>query len=85
MFANAQIIGVIGGAHCPAEIYELARQVGLEIARRNAVLICGGRGGVMEAACRGAQEAGGLTIGILPGVSQAEANPFVDLKIERCA
>lgn len=81
MFANAKVIGVIGASQCSTDIYELARQVGNEIARRNAILICGGRGGVMEAACQGAQEAGGLTIGILPGALKTEANPYVDLKI----
>ncbi len=79
--SNPKLIGVIGGARCSAEIRELARQVGEGIARRGAVLICGGRGGVMEAACEGAKAGGGLTIGILPGESAAEANAFVDLKI----
>ncbi len=75
------IIAVIGGGHCSAEIYELAREVGREIARAGAMLICGGLFGVMEAACRGAQEAGGTTIGILPGKTTAEANAFVDIPI----
>jgi hypothetical protein len=75
------LIAVIGGSHCSAEIYELARQVGREIARAGAVLICGGMFGVMEAACRGAKEAGGTTIGILPGKAKTEANAFVDIPI----
>jgi uncharacterized protein (TIGR00725 family) len=45
------------------------------------VLVCGGLGGVMEAACRGAKDAGGTTIGILPGADRAAANPFVDVAI----
>jgi uncharacterized protein (TIGR00725 family) len=45
------------------------------------VLICGGRGGVMETACRGAKSAGGLTIGILPGTNPRKANPYVDIPI----
>jgi hypothetical protein len=45
------------------------------------VLICGGRGGVMQAACQGAKEAGGLTVGILPGVDRGGANPFVDVPV----
>jgi uncharacterized protein (TIGR00725 family) len=81
MDSNTKIIGVIGGSDCSPEIYELAREVGAEIARRGAGLICGGLFGVMEAACRGAKEHGGFTIGILPGNSKAEANAFVDLKI----
>ncbi|HPU08357.1 MAG TPA: TIGR00725 family protein [Candidatus Atribacteria bacterium] len=75
------IIGVIGQHSCDAELYEIARQVGKGIAERGAVLLCGGLGGVMEAACRGAKQAGGFTVGILPGSSGADANPYVDLKI----
>jgi uncharacterized protein (TIGR00725 family) len=56
-----------------------AADVGRLIAERGAVLVCGGRGGAMEAACRGAKEAGGLTVGILPGSDRSEANPFVDV------
>ncbi|MDI6703606.1 MAG: TIGR00725 family protein [bacterium] len=74
-------IGVIGASTCSDEIGKLAFQVGREIAKAQAILICGGLGGVMEAACRGAKEVGGLTIGILPGARQEDANPFVDIKI----
>jgi len=81
MSENTKIIGVIGGSWCSDEIYEIARQVGCEIAQRGAALICGGLSGVMEAACRGARSAGGLTIGVLPGKSKTDANPFVDLSI----
>lgn len=59
----------------------MARAVGAEIALRGAVLICGGRGGVMAAACQGARENGGLTVGILPGTDRGEANPDVDVPI----
>ena len=76
-----KIIGVIGGASVSEEIYELALEVGREIARAGAVLVCGGRTGVMEAASRGAHEEGGLVVGILPGSSPEEANPFVDVPI----
>jgi len=75
------LIAVIGGSYCSEEIYELARQVGQEIARTGAILICGGMFGVMEAACRGAKEAGGTAIGILPGKMKNEANAFVDIPI----
>jgi uncharacterized protein (TIGR00725 family) len=75
------IIGVIGGsAPTPAEA-AAAEAVGRALAEAGAVLICGGRGGVMEAACRGAKSAGGLTIGVLPGSSRAGANPYVDIPI----
>jgi uncharacterized protein (TIGR00725 family) len=56
-----------------------AAEVGRLLAERGAVLVCGGRGGAMAAACRGAKEAGGLTVGILPGSDRSEANPFVDV------
>ncbi len=74
-------IAVIGSAACDEETAALAQAVGREIARRDAVLVCGGRGGVMEAACRGAKAVGGLTVGILPGTDRAEANPYVDVPI----
>jgi uncharacterized protein (TIGR00725 family) len=74
-------IGVIGGSEVSPEVARLAEEVGREIARRGAVLVCGGLGGVMEAACKGASEAGGLTIGILPGESRRAANPYVQIPI----
>jgi uncharacterized protein (TIGR00725 family) len=55
--------------------------VGRELAARGAVVVCGGLGGVMEAACRGAKAGGGRTVGILPGIDRAAANPFVDTAI----
>jgi uncharacterized protein (TIGR00725 family) len=58
-----------------------AENVGRLLAERGAVLVCGGLGGVMEAACRGAKEAGGTTIGILPGSDRSAANPYVDIAI----
>ena len=75
------LIGVIGGRQCSAEDAELAEAVGRGLARRGAILICGGLGGVMEAACKGAKLAGGMTIGILPGDSRDAANPYVDIPI----
>ena len=60
---------------------ELAEAVGREIARRGAVLICGGLSGVMEAACRGASREGGLTIGVLPGSDARTANQYVQIPI----
>jgi uncharacterized protein (TIGR00725 family) len=74
-------IAVIGAASCSQDVAVLAGVVGREVARRGAVLVCGGRGGVMAAACRGAKEAGGTTIGILPGTERSEANSYVDLPI----
>lgn len=74
-------LAVVGSASCDAETAALAEEVGREVARRGAVLICGGRGGVMEAACRGARLAGGTTVGILPGTDRSQANPYVDVPI----
>ncbi len=75
------IIGVIGTAEAGAEECETSEEVGREIAKRNGVLVCGGLGGVMEAACRGVKSEGGLTIGIIPGFSASDANPYVDIPI----
>jgi uncharacterized protein (TIGR00725 family) len=74
-------IAVIGGSDCSAEEASLAEEVGREVARVGAVLVCGGLGGVMEAACRGATREGGLTIGILPGDNRQTANPYVRIPI----
>jgi len=75
------IIAVIGAGRCSKEVAQVAESVGRELARSGAVLVCGGLGGVMEAACRGAKSEGGLTIGILPGSSCREANPYVDIRV----
>lgn len=72
---------MIGSAHCTEREAALARAVGEEVARRGALLVCGGRGGVMEAACQGAKAAGGTTVGILPGNDRSEANPYVDIPV----
>ncbi len=76
-----KLIGVIGGSVCSREIYDIAYEVGKNIAKSGNILICGGLSGVMEAACRGAYEAGGLTIGILPGESKEESNKWVKIPI----
>lgn len=75
------VIAVIGGSSPTAAEASLAEDVGRALAAAGAVLVCGGRGGVMEAACRGAKEAGGITVGILPGRQASEANPYVDIPI----
>jgi len=75
------IISVIGAGQPTAAVALLAEQVGQELARRGHTLVCGGLGGVMEAACRGAKSAGGTTIGILPGRSSRDANSYVDIPI----
>ncbi|AII57734.1 TIGR00725 family protein [Dehalococcoides mccartyi] len=74
-------IAVIGASKATPEETRLAEEVGKELALRQVTLVCGGMGGVMEAACRGASLNGGLTIGILPGNSREEANPYVQIPI----
>lgn len=71
-------ISVIGGGTCTPAEHALAREVGRLVAEEGATLVCGGLSGVMEAASRGAREAGGTTIGILPGHDRAAANPYLD-------
>jgi len=77
----AMQIAVIGGNSALPDACATAEQVGREIARGGNVLVCGGRGGVMEAACRGARAEGGHTIGILPGPDPSGANEFVEFPI----
>jgi len=74
-------VSVIGGEHCSDEIYEMAVEVGRRIAEMGAVLITGGRGGVMEAVCKGAKEKDGVTIGILPSDDRKEGNKYLDYVI----
>ncbi len=74
-------IGVIGGSICTDEEYKLAEAVGKKIAQAGGILICGGMSGVMEAACKGAFQAGGLTVGILPTDSIDDANPYVKIPV----
>ena len=74
-------IAVVGGSDpTDAELAD-AEVIGAEIAAAGAVVVCGGLGGVMEAACRGAKSAGGTTVGILPGTDVAAANRWVDVAI----
>ncbi len=74
-------IGVIGDSSPGMEGRRLAFEVGEKIAEAGCVLVCGGLGGVMEEACRGAKSAGGITVGILPGADNGAANPYVDIVI----
>ena len=69
-------VGIIGTGDYDSELYKDAYEVGRLLAERGAVVVCGGLGGVMEAACKGASEAGGVSIGFLPGYSRSEGNPF---------
>ena len=76
------IISVIGGGdHVSPEALQAAEEVGRELARRGVAVVCGGLEGVMAAVCRGAKAEGGVTIGILPGNTPTDANPWVDYPI----
>ncbi len=74
-------VAVVGPGEASAEQLAQARAVGAGLANRDAVVITGGLGGVMAAACQGAAEAGGTTVGILPGEDRAAANPWVGIAI----
>ncbi len=74
-------VAVVGGARAEGDALERAQALGAALGRAGAVLVCGGRGGVMEAAARGAAGAGGLTVGLLPGADESGANPWVALPL----
>jgi uncharacterized protein (TIGR00725 family) len=76
-----RIIGVIGGRRTEKSLLKEAEEAGRLIAQNGAALVCGGLGGVMEAASRGAKAEGGLTVGILPQNDAKEANQFIDIPI----
>ena len=81
MSAGARYVAVCGpGDASPAEL-SLAREVGEGLGDAGAVLVCGGLGGVMEEACRGAQAQGGMTVGLLPGTDRAAGNPYLTVAI----
>ena len=75
------IIGVIGASQPSTEGLVMAEAVGREIASQGAVLACGGLGGVMEAAAKGANEAGGEVLGVLPGSDKIHVNPYVTIAV----
>lgn len=80
------LVAVVGAGALGADVGDdalmaVAEEVGAELARSGMGVVCGGLGGVMEAACRGAKDAGGLTVGLLPGTDRAAANPFVDVVV----
>src|SRR3954471_4131709 len=74
-------VAVVGPGEANPEESAAAERVGAELARRGAIVVCGGLGGVMEAACRGAKAAGGTTVGILPGSDRSAANAHVDVAL----
>ncbi|MFZ0449687.1 MAG: TIGR00725 family protein [Desulfatiglandaceae bacterium] len=74
-------VGVIGSGACSPGHYALAERVGFEIGKRRWTLICGGLGGVMEGAAKGCAEAGGMTVGLLPGLHRERANAFIRIAV----
>jgi uncharacterized protein (TIGR00725 family) len=76
-----RFIAVIGGSQPTSKEAKVAEKVGRELAKQGAILVCGGLGGVMEAACKGASSEAGITIGILPGDNRQAANPYVQIPI----
>jgi uncharacterized protein (TIGR00725 family) len=82
-YLNKKQISVIGynASHCSKQAYEIAYQIGEEVALHQAILITGGLGGVMEASSKGAQNKGGLVIGIIPQSDKVHANPYCDVVI----
>jgi uncharacterized protein (TIGR00725 family) len=74
-------VSVVGGSTAGTATLESARELGRLLARRDHVAVCGGLGGVMEAVCAGADEAGGTTIGILPTADRRDANDHVDVAV----
>jgi len=78
---SRKFVAVIGGSQASAKETKLAEEVGRQLARRGVVLVCGGLGGIMEAACRGARSQGGITVGILPGEKREAANPYVQIPV----
>lgn len=78
---SAPYVAVVGTGEADSEAEAIAEEVGCKLAEAGAVVVCGGLGGVMEAACRGAVSAGGMTIGLLPGYDRRDANPHLTVAI----
>jgi uncharacterized protein (TIGR00725 family) len=78
---SAKYVGVIGGGECTDTKYKTAQGLGFEIGKKGWILVCGGLGGVMEAAAKGCVEAGGMTLGILPGLKRDSANPYIRMAL----
>ncbi len=76
-----RFIGVVGPGAAAGPVLVLAEEVGKEVARAGSTLVCGGLGGIMEAACRGASSEGGLTVGFLPGDRREDANDWVEVPV----
>ncbi len=78
---NLPYIGVIGSGHCDSESYERAVRLGEEIAKKEAILICGGKSGIMKGACEGVKNKKGISIGVLPELDRKRSNDHLSLSI----
>jgi uncharacterized protein (TIGR00725 family) len=78
---HRKIISVIGAGTADNRLLAIAEKAGRLIARNGFVLVCGGLGGVMEAAAKGAKAEGGVTVGLLPGLEKNDANPYIDVPV----
>ena len=81
MASRATYVAVVGASRATPELEATAERVGELLARAGAIVITGGRGGVMAGASRGARNAGGTAIGLLPGTNRAEANEWVTIAL----
>ncbi|MBU0985569.1 MAG: TIGR00725 family protein [candidate division Zixibacteria bacterium] len=72
------VIAIIGASKCSKKLRDMASVVGQYVAENGGVVVCGGMGGIMEGAAKGAKEGGGVTIGILPTLDRNDANEFID-------
>ncbi len=79
--SNGPYVAVVGSGIATGELYERAREVGRLVAERGGIVVCGGLSGVMEAAARGATEAGGVSIGILPDEDRKRSNPYLSYSV----
>jgi uncharacterized protein (TIGR00725 family) len=78
---RAPYVAVVGSGSVTGELYELAREVGRLVAESGGTVVCGGLAGVMEAAARGATEAGGTAIGVLPDEDRGRASPHLSYSV----
>lgn len=75
------VIAVIGGHDIEPGVEQIAHNIGRIVAKVGAILVCGGLEGVMEAVAKGCQQAGGITVGLLPGTSKADANQYIEIAL----
>lgn len=78
---NQKYVGVIGAGSCDESLRKTAYRIGFEIGNRGIILVCGGLGGVMEGSAHGCYNAGGMTVGILPGIERSSVNPYIRVSI----